>query len=923
MASIDVTYIPNFYARTAFPLKSNGSPIFYKTFDATNPVIVDVDTDIIKIPDHFFKTGEKLTYEPINANDFRIGISTLSPGAGVGINSLPSTVYPIVVDKDRIRVALAASLALSNSYVDITSVGFGTEHYFEADKKNTKCLISIDNIIQSPISIASSVGILTAFTDAAKKIRVNSLKNIKSGSILKINDSLSRVSSINYELQTTPVGFGTGYDITLFDSQTFMGTKPTSLVGVQTAYIMNGNYNIEKDFIYFSSAPLDGLPSSSTIVPENFNYSNLGISSYSFNYFSNTFITGTRVTLYAETPPNGLASGNSYFLIKNIENNFSFASTYLNAINNQKILIEDPIDLSNPVTNVQLIEQIPNPGSSFHGRVFLRSDYYGNAVFDDISEGFNGISTTFPLKVSGINTVGIKSDNGIVLINNIFQYPEFEESFVYDEDSISGITSITFIGSRGQYSSTGFGTTKSYDVNVGGIPRGGIIVGYGLSGGTNYQPLVPAELYITGVLPEQEININNVAIGVSGSGYRSDIVYQIHFESSAGIRTTGLATAIITNGGVTSLSFSEVGILTNGMEIPKVIINSPFGYKNISLTGSTSGIGASVSFEVDSFGTISQFKFTNPGYGYTVGEVLTPVGIPTNSNYNPLKIIVNEVEKDKFSAWNIGVLQKLDDLSNFVNGQRKIFTLTETVNEESTPLSLESIPGSQINLSYNLLVFVNDVLQIPGESYTFNGGTKIIFDEAPVEGSTLKVYFYKGSPNDTELTIVDPPIEPGDLVQIRKHLFNKIPQQQKTRTVKEILSSDTIKTELYKSLGLSENSSQFRPISFTPQKQDIIISGDYVNKSRFSQRSRASSFTGIGFTSGTFIGVGTNIIGISTSTGIGSLVQIGDYVESDYIGVGVTITSIGSNTISVGNTYYESSSPVGINTVPIFIWRKL
>ena len=830
-------------------------------------------------------------------------------------------VYPIVVDKDTIRVALAASLALSNSYVNITSVGLGTDHYLEAEKQNSKCLIAIDNIIQSPISVSSSVGIQTVFVNNPSKLRVNSLINIKPSTVLKIGERLVRVTSVDYDLKTTPVGYGTGYDINIFSNADYLGTPQTSIIGIQTAYIMSGNYNIVKDKIYFTSPPLEGTTYNITVSSENINYETIGISSYSFNYFTDNFDTGSQVSLFGVTVPNGLVSGNNYFLIKNTENNFSFAQTYLKAINKEKILIFDSSDVNNPVTDLQLIKIMPNEDTTFHGRVFLRSDYYGNLVFDDISERFNGITTSFTLKSSGINTVGIKSDNGIILINNIFQYPEFEESFEYQEDSVSGITSIAFIGSKGQYS-TGFGTIKDYDVNVGGLPRGGIIIGYGLSYGTNYQPFVPAELYITNVLPELEINSGNIGIAVSGSGYRSDSIYQIKFETSSGISTAGIATAIVENGNVIGAIFSEVGFYTGGTA-PIVMIDPPFGYENVPLSGSTLGIGASASFNINSSGTVSNFKFTNPGYGYTVGEVLTPVGIVTGLGCVPLQVTINEVNKDSFAGWNIGILQKLNDLSNYVNGVKKTFTLSETVDGESQPLSLETIPGSQINLSYNLLIFLNDVLQIPGESYTFTGGSQITFTEAPPLGSNLKVYFYKGNYNDTEFVNIDPPIEPGDLLQIRKDLFESSPQQQQTRTVKRILTSKTLKTELYNKLGLSDDSSQYRSISWTPQKQDIIISGEYVNKSRYSQRSRVGILTGIGSTNGTFVGLATNIVGINTTVGIGSLITLGDYVESSYTGTGVTVSSIGSNSIGLGKTYYTSDSSAGINTITVSIWRKL
>jgi len=892
MASIDATYIPNIFGRTSFPIRHRQFSVFKKTFAGNSSRVVNVENDTIYIPNHFFTTGEELNYLPNSYLGQSIGISTLSPGAS-GISTLPGTIYPIVIDKDNIRVALASSLAFSNSYVDITNVGVGTNHTLTCTKQNTKCLISVDNIIQSPISVSSTVGIVTVSTSNAGQITVDSLKNIKLASILKINDQLFRVTSINYDTK----------ELSLYGGKDFLGTTGTVITGVSTAYVMEGNYNIVEDIIYFTSPPLEGITYVIEVDPNDIQYTTTGITSFSFNYFTNNYVTGSQVKLYAKTPPNGLVSSNNYFIIKNTENNFSFSPSYLDAINGNKVEIQDSLDRLNPVTTLQLEQILPNQNSSFHGRIFLRSDYSKNEVYDDVSEQFNGISSSFTLKVSGINTTGIKTDNGIVLVNNIFQYPESDESFIFNEDATSGITSITFSGVIHPLQEViGISTFKDYDVNVRGLPRGGIIVSYGSTSGINYQPAVQAEAYISRVLPEQTIDIENIEISVPGSGYRTDGVYNVYFESTAGIRTTGIATAIVTDGSVTGFIVSEVGVYTGGTP-PFVIIDSPYAYENMPLTGSNAGIGASVSFNILSNGAISDLKFTNPGYGYTVGEILTPVGtvgMSTQSEDDKLKITVNEVSKDKFAAWNIGILQKLEDLSSFANGSRKTFTIKESIGEEIQPLSLEYERGSELELAYNLLVFVNDVLQIPGQSYIFNRGTQITFKEAPPTGSSIKVYFYKGSTNDTELINIDPPIKPGDKVQIQKDLLDPFPSRQNSRTVKKILTSDSLQTEYYNKNGLSNDSSQLRSVSWTPQKLDMIISGSYVNKSRYSQRSRNNNYIGIGSALGTFVGLNTNIIGIDTSSGIGSSILVGDYVEGDYVGYGVSVVSIGSSSIVIG-----------------------
>ena len=46
--------------KTDFEVKHDGVPIFQKTFDPT--ISLNVSTNVFNVKDHFFNTGEKLTY---------------------------------------------------------------------------------------------------------------------------------------------------------------------------------------------------------------------------------------------------------------------------------------------------------------------------------------------------------------------------------------------------------------------------------------------------------------------------------------------------------------------------------------------------------------------------------------------------------------------------------------------------------------------------------------------------------------------------------------------------------------------------------------------------------------------------------------------------------------------------------------------
>jgi hypothetical protein len=919
MAVIDSIYVPNLFGRTSFPLQHQGYPLFYKKFNASDEDVVDTGDDLISIENHFFKTGEPLRYIPLNGGS-PISINPASPGAS-GITTLPEIFYPIVIGRDTFRVALSKDLAFSNSYVDITAVGIGTLHTIETFKNNAKCLITIDNIIQSPASVKSAVGITSTNPNNSLKISLGSIDKVKVGTILRIGQEYSRVTTINY----TPNQYG--YEVLLTRGIEVLGSDALEdISGISTAYVMGGVYNINKGKIYFSSPPLEGNGFSAKIDLNNIDYNN-----NSFTIFTSDIDDGSQVLFFSRTPPLGLESGKVYFIIKNFENNFSFGLTFVDVTNKNKVNF-DQRGAGDLVAEFEVIEVTSRENSSFQGRAFLKSNYDGNAVFDDISSSFNGITTSFGLKISGVSTVGIKSDNGVVLINDIFQYPESEESFYYEESG--GSTNIVWNGSVFPDLNSGITSVKDYDVNVRGLPRGGIIVGYGLSAGINYQTLTRAEGHVSLITPEGNFSVDpngitdSISIGYSGSGYIQGITtYYVYFQDSSGNRVAGLGTAIIEDGKV-----SKIGIIENVPEgtyapdlsdKPYVYIDAPFPYDNIRLTGSVNGIGASCSFDINSDGIVNNFRINNPGYGYSVGEILSPVvsvGNTSQIELDKLKVIVTETNTDNFSAWNLGRLRKLNDLSQFANGTRKTFTLKETINDQVNIISLEKLPGSEIELAYNLLIFVNDILQIPGQSYNFTRGTKVRFTEAPPRGSSIKVYFYEGYTGDSILSDAEETVKKGDKLEIQKDLYNSIPKRQFSRTVTDILSSDEVETEIYNRRGLSFNSDQFRAITWTPQKQDLIIGGEYVSKSRRLNKSRVGIFTGIGQTNGTFVGASTNFIGLNTSIGLG--IQIGDYIESSYTGVGVTVVSIGSSVIGIGKTQF-SSSPVGIATTTVTVWRKI
>ena len=147
--------------------------------------------------------------------------------------------------------------------------------------------------------------------------------------------------------------------------------------------------------------------------------------------------------------------------------------------------------------------------------------------------------------------------------------------------------------------------------------------------------------------------------------------------------------------------------------------------------------------------------------------------------------------------------------------------------------------SSGIDLQYNLLVFINDILQVPGESYTFNGGSTIRFNEAPkprlagytTPGDTCKLMIYTGtqSIDVNEVNVIET-LKVGDEVQIFSDL--DVTLNQDRRIVVDINSADTVVTNTYAGQGVSDTELLERPINWIKQTSDKIIDEIEVGKDR-------------------------------------------------------------------------------------------
>jgi len=843
-----------------FVLRHETVPIFAKTINPQDTTQFNPSTGIFNIPNHFFSDGEEVSY---TATSTFIGVtpSKIQYDNGGTLTDLPDTVY-ISLESDFEYDTFRIKLSPGGSALTNLTTGGGNAHIFSMSKSLSKAILSIDGMVQSPIAFTNITYNLQGnvngeVTAEATTFALSGITTVNVSDIIKVDDELMVVRSVGFGTTSLGPVTGIGQTTIVTVERGILGTEPslhsdyTGTPGVGIASIFKGSYNIINDEVHFIDAPK-----------------------------GNSSITRT-------------------------ENNLKFQT------------------------------------SEFTGRAFLRKDYSTNRIYDDISNEFNGIGRTFTLTVNGSSDVGIGTSggNGLVLINGIYQTPSAlnnpENNFEIIEEAPSvnvpsGISSVRFTG----LTTSGGIFISEEDVNQNQIPRGGLIVSIGSSGGLGYAPLVGAEidLITNHHLPSNwGVNPSNpdLGIGLVVGKFVTEVSSEGTFTGSSdtitGINTSGISTGMelqnsdnvaygqtVTNignsevtissssyigHGTTSINFgfrkplggsgyfnnptvsiatttsgtdavitATVGaggtaifnIITAGSEYPdypQAFVSEP-SYENLEVVGvsrvglgatTDTGVGLLMDIEVGAAATtgigsttseVRGFKIKRQGYSFKKGDIFTPVGLVTatglSSPIEQLQFEVLETYDDSFAAWQFGELEFIDTIKPYQDGIRTRFPLFF----KGELFSVQVAEESRMNVENSLLIFVNGVLQNPGENYSFSGGASFTFSEPPKTGDQIAVFFYRGTADidDRQIGSVIPTLERGDEVQVKEYLNIS---GQNSRRVFDYKESDVLETSPYKGKGVfGEDSGEigrtFRPVSWTKQKKDLVLGGDIVYKTRRS-----------------------------------------------------------------------------------------
>ena len=934
-----------------FELTHKNDTIFIKAFEGNNTSIVNLDSNTITIPNHFYVTGEQIEYTcPGIGITQSIGIAqTTFPATGVTTTLLPETgIFAIKINDNTIKLARSAEDALNSipKVLDFTSVGVGVGHSFTATNQNPKVLVAIDNLIQSPIV---STAVTTTLDDQVLTtdniIKFSGITSFFGGDLFKVRNEIMKIESI---------GIGTTNAITV--RRGWMGTNIQS--GIVTGELVTkvvGNYNIVGNKLNFVEAPYGNTPiGTTTNQPDERDY--VGITTSS-TFQGRSFMRTAALNTVNETYYKNYVFDDISDKFNGIENEFTLKSdgTNITGIDNEGaiVLINDIFQTPGNANNYTLSENTGITSISFVGSAQTVTSDVGISSFPKggmiVSVGsiagfgyqplvvaggtaiISGLGTISSISIgnsgsgyrSGVQTsinvnaklpdvsstnivsIGTATVSGghvtsvAITTDRVFYAPRDISNVGYEHTT--GVTTVTTSTAHGlligddivvsgiaftcNYTGSGpvnvsgaiydnvtgimtVTTSAAHNLSTTGQKSDVILTGLaftcGLDGGssTHVYPRTTDPAYcgskVTSV-PSTTVFVINVGVSTVPTFYQSGGVAQpaiiaprVNNNSASGhdpavdgsnvLRVID-STSFEINTGISTREhfYARCGKVNKPLEI---VIDSPLSYSNIPLTytSGVTGLGtqATIDVVVGQGSSIIGFEIRNTGYGYGNGETLTvgfggTTGIPTTSTFtssNQFEIEIEKVIRDEFTGWSLGVIETFDDVSNFIDGDRIDFPLLKA----GIPLSINKAKGSKIELDQLLLVFVNKILQIPGNAYKFDGGSQITFTEPLKIGDTLTINFYKGS--GSNLDVIDrevlETIKYGDEVTLNydPDLGQKPYQQENARTISTITNVDRANTLPYFGPGNTRDTTFERPITWCRQTQDKIINGQEVGKDR-------------------------------------------------------------------------------------------
>ena len=562
--------------KRSFDLTYKANPIFKRDFTGNSSGIVDVSNNTITMANHFFVSGEEVTYTYAGAGTTQaIGIGTTYISVGVGTtDKLPRSVYVVKLNESSIKLAKSAEDALKTVPVtlDITHVGIGTSHTFTAKNQNAKVMVAIDNLIQSPIvSTALTTTLATNLFTTSDLVYLSGITSFFGGDLIKIENEIMRIESV-----------GIGSTNVIRVRRPWLGTVVSGYSTGTVVTKVEGTYNIVDNTINFVEAPYGNVPfSSSTNPPDSRDW--VGIST------SSKF--QGRVFLRSGTPN---TTSETYY------KNYIF-----NDISSQFNGTKDTFTLKSNGSNISGIE-------NENAIVLLNDIFQGPGLTNDyiLSETAGITSITF---VGTATSVAYDVNTSQLPVGGIIVSVGSSQGFGYQPLVSAGGTAI--ISGLGTISSISIGNSGS------GYRSGAQTVRVGVA----TTSLDTISIKFIGTATVSNGHVVSVAITNPGSGYTSTNPPYVIIDDPLSYTNIPLIYSSSSSSGIGSNATVDIVVGQGSSVVNFELRNTGFGYGEGQIL--TVGIGGTVGIPTDTTKTYKEFQiFVDEIYNdkfssWSVGEL--------------------------------------------------------------------------------------------------------------------------------------------------------------------------------------------------------------------------------------------------------------------------------------------------------------
>ena len=551
--------------KRAFQLTHKNDPIFERYVLGNDSSIVSVSANTIKVPNHFFVTGEELKYYHTGiGSTSAIGIAlTTFPSTGLTTAKLPRDgIFAVKVNDNEIQLATSAENALKSipEVVDITSVGIGTSHRFVSTNQNPKVLVALDNLIQSPIvSTAVTTTLADEVISTDDVIKFTGITSFFGGDLIKVDNEIMLIE-----------GVGIGSTNSIRVRREWMGTP---LSGIATGALVTkvvGNYNIVDNTLNFVEAPYGNTPLGTiTNPPDERDYQGISTSStfQGRSFIRNAAPNTSNETYYKNYIFDDISSG-----FNGVDNVFTLTNNNSNitGISNEGaiILVNDIFQVSGGRDNYELSETTGITSITFVGTGRTNPSAFVESMSRDV-----GVSS-FP---RGGMIVSVGSTEG-------FGYQPLVSAGGTAIVSVAGTISAISIGNSGSGYRVGIQTTINVSVGTSSV-SGSNLVAIGTASISNG-------------------NITGVTITNPGSGYTSTNPPFVVFDAPLSYSDIPLQYSSSSSGVGTAAAINVV-VGQGSSVIDFEISNTGYGYGNGDVltipTGGSTGIPTTSSFGSNEF----------------------------------------------------------------------------------------------------------------------------------------------------------------------------------------------------------------------------------------------------------------------------------------------------------------------------------